>query len=273
VKGDSGIAQAEVAPSKTEVPGLLASFRMRLRQEASGRWGVAPRLAEAVFLLPFVGAVAIVLARAHKPLFRFVTNEDSVLEWPQFVGFALASLFAFACAWRLQKAGRPLLALAYLAFGLGCFVVAGEEIAWGQRIFGFGTPERLEEINEQDEVTIHNIDSVQHLTNVVYFLAGLYGSIVAWAVRWRWRRRSSDLVDLLFPPLFLTGAFLVMFGYKLLRFAFFPESGFSVTRAGEWAEFCLALGFGAFASLQWIRLRRALKAGNALRGETDRRVR
>jgi hypothetical protein len=233
----------------------LRSFRIRLREEASNRWGVAPGLAEALFLLPFVGAIALVLARAHKPLFRFLTNEDSLLEWPQFVGVAAASIFALACAWRLHSAGRPLLAFAYLAFGLGCLFVAGEEIAWGQHIFGFGTPERLEEINEQEEVTLHNINSVQRLTNLAYLTAGLYGSIVAWVVRWRWRNRRSELVDLLIPPLFLTSAFFVMFGYKFLRLGFFHESGFTVTRAGEWAEFCLALGFFAFAFLQWVRLR------------------
>ena len=89
------------------------------------------------------------LARGHKPLFRFLTSEDSVLKWPQFVGFAGASILAFACAWRLRRAGLPLLALAYFVFGIGCFFVAGEEIAWGQRIFGFETPETLEEINER----------------------------------------------------------------------------------------------------------------------------
>src|SRR5215207_551537 len=230
----------------------LESFRRSLREEASERWFVGAGLAEALFVLPFVGVIAIVLARAHKPLFRFLTNEDSLLEWTQFVGFAAASIFALACAWRLRKTGRSLLALAYLAFAVGCFFVAGEEIAWGQRIFGFETPERLEEINEQKEVTAHNIDVVQQFTNGVYLLAGLYGSIGAWIVRWR--KSPTELVDMLMPPLFLTGAFFVMFGYKFLRLVFFRESGFTVTRAGEWAELCLAFGFAAFAILVWRRL-------------------
>lgn len=46
-----------------------------------------------------------------------------------------------------------------------------------------------------------------------------------------------------------------MFVYKALRLAFFRQSGFTVTRAGEWAELCLALGFSVFALLQWRRLR------------------
>lgn len=106
-------------------------------------------------MLPLAGAVAIVLLRADRGVYRFFTNEDSVLEWPQFVGFATASVLAFLCAWRFQRAGRPVLAVAYLVLGIGCFFVAGEEIAWGQRILGFGTPESLED------------------TNLTYLLAGL----------------------------------------------------------------------------------------------------
>ena len=34
---------------------------------------------------------------------------------------------------------------------------AGEEISWGQRIFGFATPDFLMHLNEQKEFTVHNI--------------------------------------------------------------------------------------------------------------------
>ncbi len=47
---------------------------------------------------------------------------------------------------------------AYLALALLFLFGAGEEISWGQRIFGFATPESLAEINKQDEITIHNIE-------------------------------------------------------------------------------------------------------------------
>ena len=32
-----------------------------------------------------------------------------------------------------------------------------EEISWGQRIFGWSTPERLENLNAQQETNLHNI--------------------------------------------------------------------------------------------------------------------
>jgi hypothetical protein len=89
----------------------LESFRRSLREEASERWFVGAGLAEALFVLPFVGVIALVLARAHKPLFRFLTGEDSLLEWIQFAGFGAASILAIVCAWRFGNSGRPLLGL------------------------------------------------------------------------------------------------------------------------------------------------------------------
>jgi uncharacterized membrane protein len=230
------------------------SFVERLRTEAS-EWHAWPGVGPIFFLVPLLGSVGIVLARADKGLYRYLTNEDSVLEWPQFFGFAVAAVFACLCAWLLFRTGRRVVAVAYLAFAVGCFFIAGEEIAWGQRILGFGTPERLEEINEQKEVTVHNIDVVQQFTNATYLLAGLYGSIVTWIIRGKGMWRTSNLVDLLLPPIFLTTGFFVMFGYKALRLAVFREAGFTVTRAGEWAEFCLAVALSVFAFLQWRRLR------------------
>ena len=55
-----------------------------------------------------------------------------------------------------------MLALAYVVFAIGCFVVAGEEIAWGQRIIGYGTPESLREINEQEEKRALLASAVAH---------------------------------------------------------------------------------------------------------------
>lgn len=47
----------------------------------------------------------------------------------------------------------------YVLVVLGCFYFGGEELSWGQHLFGWGTPEYLEEINDQEETNIHNISS------------------------------------------------------------------------------------------------------------------
>ncbi|MFP6681009.1 MAG: hypothetical protein VCB07_02300 [Gammaproteobacteria bacterium] len=42
---------------------------------------------------------------------------------------------------------------------LGCVYFAGEELSWGQHLFGWGTPEYLEALNDQEETNMHNISS------------------------------------------------------------------------------------------------------------------
>ncbi len=245
---------------------MVSSLRTQLQHDAAHGWDVAPRVALAVFFAPFVGAAAVILARADKPFFRFLTREDSLLEWAQFVGFVTAGVLAALVGRQLLRQTRGLPAILFFAFALGCFAIAGEEIAWGQRLLGYATPESIEEINEQRETTVHNIGSVQDAANIAFTLVGLYGSVGAWFLRLRrprWASRPN--VDLLIPPLFLTSCFFVVFGYKTLRYVFFPESGYTVTKLGEWPEFCLAFAFAAFSFLTLRRLR----AVSVSRGEGE----
>ena len=71
------------------------------------------------------------------------------------IGFVIG-LGAVKLAW--NKTDRPE-RIWYLLVTLGCFYFAGEELSWGQHFFGWGTPEYLEQINDQEETNIHNISS------------------------------------------------------------------------------------------------------------------
>jgi len=46
----------------------------------------------------------------------------------------------------------------YLILALLFVFVTGEEISWGQRLFGWGTPDWMMEQNIQEETTIHNLE-------------------------------------------------------------------------------------------------------------------
>ena len=52
----------------------------------------------------------------------------------------------------------------YILGGMAMVFAAGEEISWGQRIFGFATPDLLMTLNEQKEFTVHNI-ATSHSTS------------------------------------------------------------------------------------------------------------
>jgi len=60
-----------------------------------------------------------------------------------------------------------------------CVVVftflAGEEISWGQRIFGFSTAGYMAENNLQNETTVHNLNFIQWMVEIAYAVIGLAG--------------------------------------------------------------------------------------------------
>lgn len=42
---------------------------------------------------------------------------------------------------------------------LGCVYFAGEELSWGQHLFGWATPDYIEAVNDQEETNLHNMSS------------------------------------------------------------------------------------------------------------------
>ena len=127
----------------------------------------------------------------------------------------LAASVAFAlAAWRAQQAGPARPDVLFLLVAVGAFVVAGEEISWGQRILGLTTPDALNDINHQGETNIHNISSLQRVFNLGELLVGLYGFAipVLWASRAARHRLRLDrlrLDALLIPPLCLGSLFFL----------------------------------------------------------------
>ena len=218
-------------------------------------WGISPRVAWVIAWLPIIGAAAVFMTYFNRPLYRFVTKEDGPIEWSQFICYALASVAGAGIAYKRFKAGHPWQALLFAGFAFANFFIAGEEIAWGQRIFGLQTPDELKAINHQGEITVHNIQIVQNAFNFVLFLAGLYGSVAYFANQKFQLQRYGDQANyLLVPPLFLVPSFLVLFGYKFIRYTVVRSPGFIVTKFGEWPELCLAFGFFIFTWLNYRRL-------------------
>jgi hypothetical protein len=167
-------------------------------------------------------------------------------------GTFVASTFI---AYKRIKAGHVWQALIFAGFAFANLFIAGEEIAWGQRIFNIETPDTLKEINAQGEITVHNIGRIQDVFNLVMFLAAGYGVIAYFANKQIQMERFWDKANyLLAPPLFLVPSFLVAFAYKLIRYTVVRTPGFTVTRYAELAELCLAFGFFVFTWMNYRRL-------------------
>lgn len=68
----------------------------------------------------------------------------------------------------------------YLLFGIGLFLIAMEEISWGQQFFKFETFGTFKEVNQQGEVNLHNIGSLQGNSAWFRLVFGLGGLIGVW---------------------------------------------------------------------------------------------
>jgi hypothetical protein len=86
-----------------------------------------------------------------EPLVNEAGKEDGIFEYLTALLFLGAS---FTLGWIFYKTRNVFFALLALLL----FVGSGEEISWGQRIVGFGTPDYLKEHNVQGETTLHNIE-------------------------------------------------------------------------------------------------------------------
>ena len=238
-----------------------ATVRQFVIDEGVESGQVEPRTARAFLILPWVGAVIVAVTNLYRPLYRALTAEDRLFEWVQVLFLVVAGVLAMRAAMLLWKRGEPLTALLWAVFALGCVAIFGEEVAWGQRIIHFATPETIEDVNTQASTTVHNLQGAGikaiDLFNACFLLVGIYASVGAALIRWRSRERRTRLVDLLAPPLHLASLFFLVVVYKTARFTLFRAPRRSYVTYGEYIELALAIALAAFA---WAVVRRLTRA-------------
>ncbi len=113
-----------------------------------------------------------------------------------------------------QRLAMILAVVTVLLLGL----MIGEELSWGQRIFGWSTPSFLAEVNSQSEINLHNINT-QLAQNILYFggwllLIGFafWRESLAKLLRKCPKARLDFLLDWL-PPGCFVGLFAVGFAF------------------------------------------------------------
>lgn len=152
---------------------------------------------------------------AHYPMaYIWATYEDLVGEWAQWYYF----LAAFILSVRLSFSSnyRPF----FVILAIACFYVVMEEISWGQRIFGFGSPEFFAVHNLQRETNLHNLIAGPYSTAIKdlieYSLAAalvLFGFVYPLVLKKNWiisqhLSRWVPAPPLYLWPFFVTGAVL-----------------------------------------------------------------
>jgi hypothetical protein len=100
-------------------------------------------------------AIGVALYFVSRRTIVHLCQEDGIVENLTSLFYFIASgLFVYGA---VTLRGRNVW---YWGLALMCFMVAGEEISWGQRIFGVATPDALKSANVQGEMNLHNIEGV-----------------------------------------------------------------------------------------------------------------
>ena len=87
--------------------------------------------------------------------FDWLRSEDGPLEWIQFIEYAISSILALFIYVRTKRK-KNINSIIWLLIALLSFVIAVEEISWGERITGIGI-NSISDINVQGETNFHNL--------------------------------------------------------------------------------------------------------------------
>ena len=131
--------------------------------------------------------VALKTGSADRDAYKnLVFGEGGLVEWSQVLVLVLATRAAWLIGTDLNARLEERRPGRLFQIGAGCLaIVLMEELAWGQVIFSWRTPPLLNEINAQNETTLHNIGWFQDRLDVGTFLATLgVLAVVVLAPRW-----------------------------------------------------------------------------------------
>ncbi|MEE9285869.1 MAG: hypothetical protein V3V35_09110 [Dehalococcoidia bacterium] len=139
---------------------------------------------------------------------HWFTGEDGITEWWSVATFAASAVLAIVAAQSLVRLGHHFIAFFYILLALAFLIGGLEEISWGQRIFGWGTPESLAEVNKQNETNLHNIFVVEKTISTFLLWASivaLVGAATRAFLHYRGRVTTADFIlpSLVLSPLLL----------------------------------------------------------------------
>ena len=203
-------------------------------------------------LASFIMGCVVLLKLSVQDIYRYkrLLGEGGILEYLQ----ALILFTSAWISWLISKDLRKRLSMrlpsvVYAIISLTMLFVGLEEIAWGQILFGWKTPENIAAVNAQNQTTLHNLEFFQsHLDLNLFLVSIVLLVLVLWRPSIRWIRtnplngnriaNSNFFIPRYFWPLFFCAAFLSYFVAT--------ESGTEVVINidQEWAEFLLYLAAG-----------------------------
>ena len=204
-------------------------------------------------LVLIIGAYALMAFR-YPLAYIWATYEDLVGEWAQTYSFLAAAVLSLIVATHRSRY-RWFFALLTVA----CSYVFLEEISWGQRIFGFDTPEFLKSRNLQGEANVHNLFTGPHKTLLKDLISiAVSIALVAYGLLYPLLRKLGWRVALWFDRIGAAAPPLILWPFFTLA-AYFELKPLSFNEA-EIAELLIAFALATTALHYLFATRRGLPA-------------
>jgi len=226
-----------------------------------------------VFFVPIVFISIILsiktfLSPIYLPYIIFI-SEDGPVEYLTFIVFIITFIVSILVANSLRKLKKRLASISFFIIAFVFIFVAIEEISWGQRIFGFETPEIFSD-STQGEVNIHDLKPFEYFEDPSFIFVGLVGGLLWILFLKSSKDNSSSFKTFFVPPWYLMTFFIpVSIFYIVLNLAP-PEVttqgiswGFLFPRDQEPFELILSLGLLGFVFNNYIKLRQMKLTKNA----------
>ena len=164
--------------------------------------------------------------------FDWLRSEDGPLEWIQFIEYATSSLFSFLIFLK-KRNKKEINSIIWIFLACTLFLIAGEEISWGERLTGIGISS-ISNLNVQGETNLHNLPFFHnYLLDPVFEITCIFLGWFGW-------RRFTKLNSL--PEKYLSLYFL----FVALFYFYFDISWASTTQQirndQEIFEFLLSTG-------------------------------
>lgn len=174
-------------------------------------------------LVAVILLIGFVLVFTNLPLFERYTVEDGVVEWLTVIGLLMGAFTAFARAVQLRPYRSWLFITGCVLLGLLLFFGAGEEISWGQRIFGIESSEYFKQNNTQGETNLHNLIvggvRINRWVFSFFMTAFMAFYIIVMPLLYRsrkWMQRFVTYCGIPLPKIYQAVGFVVLFALTTL---------------------------------------------------------
>lgn len=227
--------------------------------DGASAWNISQLNMILIWLIPVIVILAaVVFALMGKEMYKLYTGEDRIAEILQVIFYATALMLGIVITRRIWSQGLTGISILYLIVCAGLFFLIGEELNWGQRIFGWETSEAFKAINKQKETNLHNIYGVGFTFKWIQMVVGAYGTLPPLMV-WCSKRLTPyrQMLSYIVPNFTLIPFFLPLFLWRIYRNFFEAPANyyFAIAEFNEVMELNLAIGFAFFMLFQYLRLR------------------